>query len=255
MATLSATLSRPAAADRKPLIIEQEGYGPADGYLSRAGMYRGLLALLSGTQPDAPVCVDECATAFYVYRRDLALEYRLQVSHGDLGLRVRQDDLFYTQKISFVMESEADLAYPCWGVVESRWLGDVVYDRDGGITTPPVLTTSSNLLTLSKQVYGTLAITYRINRDRYDLELPRRAAAIENSYSSVAYATWTGGIEWLPVQPPPGAEESGQQCFGGGGGSLTIVPDDEPGLPVADNADAEIVIDYCTQEVISDSTK
>lgn len=255
MAVLTAYISRPAAAVRDLLVIEQEGYGATDGYLSRAGLYLGLLALLDGEQPAEPVCVDDCRTALYVYRRDLLLNYRLAVSHGKLGAPVREDDIYFTERLKFVMSDTMPFRYPCRDVVESRWLGDVVYDQDGGEVDPPGQTPSVDAMTLTQPVYGTLAVTYRIDRDRYDLELPAREAAIENRYSSVAYAVYTGGLQWLAVQPPPGAEESGQQCSGGWGASLSVIPPDDPGLPTAPNADAEIVIDYCSQEVISDTSK
>lgn len=255
MPSLSATLSRSAATTRDPLFIEQEKYGATDGYLSRAGLYLGIMALLDGDPPADPVCVDACGTTLHVYRYDLNVHYRLAVSHGALGEMVRSDDLLFTEKIVFVMADTAGLSYPCHGLVESLWLGDVVYDQDGGEIAPPAMTASLDALALAAKVYGTLAVTYRTSRDSYALELPARDQVIENKYSSVAYALWNGGLTWLTVTPPPGAEESDQQCSGGWGASLHGVPPDAPEQPYGPNADAEILIDYCSQEVISDTSQ
>jgi len=255
MNTLSLNLSRPASSGRDALIIEQEKPGQADGYLSRAGMYLSLLALINGEMPEEPECVNECSTTLYVYRFDLALSYQLRVSHGSLGPLERQDDLYYTEKIKVSMDDEVRLKYPCWGVVESRWIGDQVWDQDGGAIASPSFAAEVERLRFAAPVYGTLAVTYKINRDKYSLALPKRETAIENKYSSVAFAVYQGGLEYLLVDPPVGMEESDRSCIGGGGSTSITGPEDDPTIPHAPNVDATIEINYCTQEITSDSTK
>lgn len=253
MNTLSLNLSRPASSDRDALIIEQEQPGQADGYLSRAGMYLSLLALINGEMPEEPECVNECTTALYVYRYDLSLAYQLHVSHGSLGPMERQDDLYYTEIIKVSMDDEVRLKYPCWGVVESRWIGDKVWDQDGSATAAPGFVTEVDKLKFAAPVYGTLAVTYKINRDKYSLALPKREAAIENKYSSVAFAIYSGGGQWEMIDPPPGAESTDQQCTGGGGTTVT------PGsggssIPVSAHADKHITQDYCSRLITSNET-
>lgn len=254
--TLSTSLTVSGRSLADGLIIEQEGYGATDGWLSRAGMYRGILALLNGEEIPEPECTPNCGTRLFVYRYDLGLAYQLHVSHGRLGERRVEDHYYYTEKLKVSMSREVQLRYPCLGMIEHRWVGNKVWDGDGSETTAPQVTTSIDRAYLSKICYGTLLLTYRIHRHSYTLALPKREDTEENKYACVAYALHRTGPTWIEVQPPPGAEEMEQQCSGGGGG-LDIPdkpePDREP--PYAPNVDAEIKIDYCSQEVISDSTK
>ncbi|MBU1418328.1 MAG: hypothetical protein KKI15_07565, partial [Proteobacteria bacterium] len=230
MNTLTLNLSN-SASSRDTLWIEQEQAGQADGYLSRAGMYRSIQALLNQEMPDEPECVNECVVTLYVYRFDLALAYRLDVSHGHLGARITEDDLYFTEKIKVSMDDEVKLKYPCFGVVESRWLGDVVYDQDGMQSVAPSFVAGVEKISFAAPVYGTFAVTYRIHRDKYLLSLPKRETAIENKYSSVAFALFTGGLELLEVDPPAGVEQTDMVCTGGGGSTSIAGPADGRNIP------------------------
>lgn len=252
MQTLSLNLSLPSSVARDTLIIEQEKPGQADGYLSRAGMYLSILALINGEMPEDPECVNECTTTIYVYRYDLALAYRLAVSHGSLGSMEREDDLYYTEKIKVSMEDEIKFKYPCFGVVESRWIGGLVWDQDGSSIAAPGFVADVDKLRFAAPVYGTLAVTYKISRDKYSLALPKRETAIENKYSSVAFAVYPGGGKWEMIDPPPGAEATDQQCTGGGGGTTITPGAGGSSIPVSAHADRTITVDYCSQTITSD---
>ena len=252
MNSLSLNLSNPASS-RATLWIEQEQPSQADGYLSRAGMYRSIQALINGEMPGEPDCVNECTVTLYVYRFDLGLAYLFAASHGSLGARMSEDDLYYTEKLQVSMDDEVRLKYPCFGVVESRWLGGVVYDQDGVVTVAPSFVTDGERIRFGAPVYGTFAVTYRIHRDKYILSLPRREAAIENNYSSVAFAAFSGGVEWLEVEMPVGMEETDLQCTGGSGNTSFGLPADGGKVPVSVHADQHSKYDYCTQEFISTS--
>lgn len=255
MPTLSTTLTRPTF-DGDALMIRQQEYGPTDGILSRAGLHRAIIALLADEPIPEPDCVDECATELYVYRRDLTLNYRLHVSHGILGQRIREDDVYYAQKIKLEMDDRISFDLPSFGVVDHRWLGDTVWNHDGSEIPPPSFTATMDGIEFAAPVYGTIVIGYRLRRDRYDLRLPRRDDAKENSFASVAYAVFNDGPVWHEVEPPPGAEETGAQCYGGGGGSSDITgPEDDDSPPTAPHRDAREIRDYCSQEVISDTSK
>lgn len=255
MATLSTTLTR-ASFPADVLLIRQQEYGPTDGILSRAGLHRAIVALLADEAIPEPDCVDECATELYVYRRDLTLNYRLQVSHGTLGAKIREDDVYYAQKIKLEMDDRIGFDLPSFGVVDHRWLAGKVWDHDGNEIPPPAFTATMDGIEFAAPVYGTIVVGYRLRRDRYQLTLPRREDARENSFASVAYAVFDDGPVWLDVEPPPGAEETGSQCSGGGGGAADITPpEDDDSPPTAPNRDAREIRDYCSQEVISDTSK
>lgn len=236
----------PSSAFRDGLWIEQKNPDPADGYLSRAGMYRSILALLNGDLPEEPDCVNDCVVDLYVYRYDLGLSYRLQASHGQLGNAI-VEELYFTEKIRVSMVDELRLKYPNFGVVESRWLGDRVWNQDGALTTAPSFVATMDMVRFSGAVYGDFLITYKINRDRYQLALPAREASIENKYASCAFATYQGGIKWEPIEPPAGLEQTDQHCTGGGGSTTIGGPPDGRNIPVAAYADKKTEIDYCTQ--------
>ncbi len=255
--SLSLNLTRPAAGTASKLIIEQEKYGPTDGYLSRAGMHLLLWALLQDEQPEQPECSHTCATWINVYRYDLGLQYQLHASHGQLGERIVEDELIFTEKIKFSMEQEKPLKYPCFGLVAVNWLGDRAWNHEAQQIAPPPLTATATAVRHAPgKLYGTAAVSYRIHRDRYGLALPLREEAKENKFSSVVYAVHKGGPTWEIIEPPPGAEETGQQCVGGGGGVPEFPPsDDDDQPPTAPHRDAKQVKDYCTQEVISDTSK
>ncbi len=253
--SLSLNLTRPAGGSAPGLIIEQEKYGRTDGYLSRAGMHRILWALLRDEQPEEPDCFLGGKTFINVYRYDLALQYQLFASRGELGERIVQDDLF-TEKIKFAFEQEKPLQYPCFGLVAVEFFGDRAWDHTAQQIAPPDLTASATAVRAAGKIYGTAAVSYRIHRDRYSLALSERVEAQENKYSSVVYAIHKGGPTWERITAPPGLEETGQQCFGGGGGQLNPVPpEDEKPPPTAPHRDARVVRDYCSQEITLDTSK
>ena len=235
------------------LFIEQEPYGPSDGYLSRAGMYLVLFNILEDEEQEEPDCTDDCTTIVYVYRYDLTLNYKLYVSRGVIGVKTVQETI-YIQKVKVSMQEEVALDYPNFGETSARWLGDKVWGRDGREITPPGYTASIDKVVFDQPVYGTLLLSYKINRDCYSVRLTKRAEAEENKYSSVAYAIYKGGPTWKILEPPPGAEDTEHQCTGGGGGLDIPDPDPDEYPPYAPNVDAEKVIDYCTGEVESDSS-
>lgn len=211
--------------------------------------------LLEGVETEDPDCTYSCGTTVYVYRYDLTLNYKLYASHGTLGDKITQGDLTYTEKVKVSMQDEVSLKYPNFGVVDTTWLGGKAWDRTGRETTAPGYTADSSKVIFDQPVYGTLLLTYRINRDKYSLSLPKRVDAEENKFSSVAYAIYKGGPTWEEIETPPGSDDTDQQCTGGGGGGLEVDPPDPKEYPpYASNVDAKRVVDYCTQEVISDNS-
>lgn len=257
-ATLAISLSRPAPSRLNQLFIEQGDPEPGEGYLSRAGMFLALLDLVENQDPaERTNCLSGGrGTTLYVYRYDLSLPYTLHVTHGELGDRRVEDDLVFTEKIRVNMQGEVNLKYPNFGVVDTAWLGGKVWDKDGMEISPPAPTTTSSSVIFPDRLYGTLLISYKIKRDAYFLPLVARPEAEENKYSSVAYAVHRGGVDWMEIRIPEQLEKTGKVCYGGGG---TLGghegPEDPDGPPSAPHADAEIGIDYCSQEVLYDQTK
>jgi len=242
--------------DNKGLFIEQGEPDPGDGYLSRAGMFRALLALADNEPPEEDVqCTDDIGTMLYVYRYDLTQQYTLKITRGNLGSRTTADDETFTQKIQFNMDDSASLKYPNFGVLDKTWLGKRVWDIDGGVTSAPTTTTTIDEVKLSKKIYGTLLLTYKINRDAYGCRLIPRDEAEENKYSSVAYADCDDGVKWLELKAPEGVEETGLLCKGGYGNLKVVPPPGDKPPPSAPHKNARKVYDYCTGEVLVDDTK
>lgn len=260
---LSITLQIPSSSARAALILEQKGDAPLTGTVSAANMVRFLGRMLYGSdtendwQETADCGMDgtNMVSGVYAYPSPAELAYQIETTHGTLSERVIEE-VEHTEVIALSMDDEAQTKYPVLEIVSVEAQGDL-FDGYGGIIPLPAITWTGDRIRLSRPVYGSIRVVYRMLRHAYDLTVPRRdpMTTTENFYSSVVYAWWKGDGTWLEIEPPPGAEEfAADEGCGWGSGSINDPEEDPPTRPQAAGADRSIVIDYCTNEVISDST-
>jgi hypothetical protein len=248
--SLTVGFSNPSGAAYE-LVIEQGEPNVYDGYLSRSALYLAIWAFLDNNTPQEPQCTTDFTVDLFVYRNNLNLQYTLFSTYGVLGPPINQSDYSFTEKVKFQMKDKATLKYPNFGILGTKWVGGKVWDENGLPTTEPTITVNNKDITFDKKVYGTLLVTYKLNRDKYVLDITPRTDATQNAYSAVAYATHLGGPTWKELDIPADVEEQRKQCLGGYGKTSILSVD--PKIPKAPNVDAKTVKDYCTQETLSES--
>ena len=257
---LNITLVNPssATASRDLLRLEQEPWGSDIGKVSKKDTVGFILGTMfpefSSVIPDIDCGMEidgSIKCNILAYPAYPTLNYVLDASYGFLGPKEIKE-LEEKEAIVLSSSSSAKLKYPTKGVTRYYWEGDV-FDYFGGLTPPPVVTFSSDEIELDKVVSGVLIVEYAVVRHDYVLTVFPREEAEENKFSSVVYGRYTGGINWVEVEPPPNADElsDGTLTCGFGSGGETSVGEDgddwEP--PVATHKDYITEIDYCTGDV------
>ncbi|MDX9781178.1 MAG: hypothetical protein RBT66_09105 [bacterium] len=262
--TISISLSNPrrASASRDLLMLEQRGWRPYTGYVTAANAVAFLGRMLYGEETDnnwsertdCGMTGEDMVTGIFAYPAYPDLAYQIAASYGILSEGVREE-IEQEEVLQFSLEDEASTKYPSQGIISAEPLGDL-YDAGGGIVPIPAISIEQDKVTLSRAVYGSIRITYRVLRDTYILTVTRRdpETTVENFYSSVAYAWYDGGGDWLTVEAPPGADEFDSECGWSSGLGSATWPDDEHNRPVSSGADRRIVIEYCSGVVWSDKT-
>jgi len=244
------------------LLIEQEDWKPYTGLVTKGNMARQLASLLYSdayqAQVDCGVMANgDVVCAVYVYKLRPDVQYQLTVTHGELaGPEATGVDVDET--LHFSLDTESALKYPAATVRSAVWAS--AYNSDGVKVTDPAVTITSRDVTVSAPVYGSLRVQYTAQRDEYILTIPKRADAEENFYSAYLIGLPIGGRPvFLQFDPPPTAEEmakEGTECGRGSGGDSGDAT--RPSHPLDDVTASKhqrtIIVDYCTQEVIVDST-
>ena len=249
-------------SEREPLdllLIEQQEWKPYTGVVTKGSMIKYLSALLYSEsyeeQLDCGMSGGNVVCSVYVYPRVLGLAYQFHASHGTLSTRL-QETVEITEACNFSLESAVAPKYPPLSIASATW-ADEVYDIVGNSITPPALTIASGEITTALAVYGAVDITYTTERHTYILTAPRRDEAVDNFYSAVVYGVYAGGLNFLEIEMPPGIEafeaDPGAICGGGGvDGSITDPDEDNPPPPPRPK-DRKTVVDYCSQQVASDT--
>lgn len=261
--SLSISFSNAAAADVvcSGAMIEQEPWGKDVGETSQSQAIQAIAALMYGGRWPNANCggVDgRFRATVYVYTCDISLGYRVGVSHGIVtGLGVEFPIREETVQCS--MELEHELDYPVWAMLSKSWFGKC-YDTSGNITSRPIVTiVDDKKIVLSKKVYATLRVRYMVLRHVYYITVSKRLTVLENTYQSVAYCVWPGGVVWIDIQAPTNFEATDGECQNGAWydpetGLMThvsgmhVCDEDKYSIPVATNADMHIDVDYCSQE-------
>lgn len=265
-AALTIPFSNPsAAAGGDCLKIEQEPWGKDVGKTTNMQAILAVSAAVYGARWPKAYCggLDgRFKATVYVYPCDPHMSYQFKVSHGlvsgrSIGVPIREE------VVQCGLQLEHTLDYPALIIVSKAWPGSC-YDNRGTVTSRPTVTVDGNKVTLNKQVYGSLRIRYLVIRHIYDVTVSKRLDALENTYQSVAFCVFNGGVEWIDIEAPAGFEDTDGECGNGGiydeDGNLIrlsgvdICSPDYHKLPVAVTADRRIKVDFCSQETISDKT-
>lgn len=259
--TINYSLPTPGSTSAN-VLLEQKEWNDNTGYVTKANFIRFMGRLIYGSGTDYAWAESiECGwdaegitATIYAYPSPYTLPYTIEATYGILSEGI-QEIVQQEESIKFSLSKEATIKYPVYEMLDISPLGDF-YDRNGNpiLFTSFVVTVSGQNIILSQKIYGTIKFKYRSLRYTYTLRLPKRSEEIsyENFYSSVVWVGWNGGLRWIEVEIPPGAEED--VCGWDDGGSSVGQLPREPNIPTAAGADRSITIDYCSKEVISDST-
>lgn len=241
---LSISLSLPSAVGPY-VVLEQEDWEAYSGKMTKAALIR----IFENTYTEAEhQNVYQCVTnkvILYAYPSDPMMDFLVDVSHGTIGFpavetlnRMEQLSIDMTDEVSLQLLPLAidGIAFPsgCW-------------DEDGQRISPPDVKIEGKKLIFSKKFYGQVMVGYSILRHVYNVSVPEREEALENAFSSVAYARWDYGVTWLELGWP-------ESRYCGGGGKVIVTPPEKPPYePPEGEKDRLIKVDYCSQEVISDT--
>lgn len=201
----------------------------------------------AGSNPTNVQCsldADGCMTAtIYAYPVPWNLRYRLHVTHGSVSSRVERVQEF--RELIQVRLQDPGTAirpdYPVRQLIDYEWFGDV-YNSEGDVINGPNIEVIENELFLDGRVYGTIDVTYSVERHFYTVEIqPDYSRPEGDEYKSVAYAPFEGGVEWEEIDPAPSVNFDASSC-----GFITrvIFADDE--LPTVDGNDRIDTYNYCS---------
>jgi hypothetical protein len=195
--------------------------------------------------------------------------FQFHVSWGRVVSR-RAELLYREDIIQTDLELKHTPDYPVRFMALMSWIGKC-YDHDGNVVAAPSADYDSDtgVITVSREVYGSLRVRYTVRRYTYQVQINRRPTAQENKYQSTAYVVFNGGVKWLEIEAPSGFEAFDGDCgngafyegnlqngyYDGGLSQTSVCTPEYSKLPTAVTADRYIEVAYCSQEVISDKTK
>lgn len=252
------------ATSREPLDllqIEQDDWATATGVVTSAAMVRRLSAILydedrrDELRLDCGLSGDSVRCLVRVWPLVPGLVYRFATSHGTLSERL-VEEISETEDVFFQLTTVERVKHPVRAIESVEWLADC-YDADGAIVAQPALSAVGQEVRSGRPVYGTARVKYQTERHTYALTCPRREGALANFYSAAVYGVYSGGLNWLEIDMPPGIEEFEQDpdadCGWGSAGGSIDWPEDEPYPVEESNRTRLTVVDYCSQIVASDN--
>lgn len=249
------------------VLLEQKEWNSNVGYVTKANFIKFIGRSFYGTNTDynwgeSADCGfdgDELPIIMYAYPSPSNLPFTIDASYGILSDGT-QDIAVKKEAIKFSLSNEARIKYPVYEMIDISPVGSF-YDIHGEIISFDSIniTVSGQNIKLSKKVYGTIRFIYTSLRYSYVLTLNKRdeEETYENFYSSVVWAGWNGGLTWKEVELPPGADGFDNDCgWGSSSGDVDVIDgsDRSPKFPKAAGANRRITRDYCSNEIISDST-
>lgn len=253
--TLTIPYAVPSRDELDLLLIEQEEWDGNIGVVTTAEMLRYVSSYIYNQlySSSTPCALVDGQLQCYInaYPRQEGLVYRLLSSWGNVsGPRGGKTDI--TEILNFTLTSEERVKYPCHNIKRVSWL-DVCYNAEGAVVPNPQLTVEGDSVIVDSTVYGSVEVLYTTEKYTHILTVPRREDAIEGFFSAAVYALYHGGISWIEVDMPDNFDETSLDDNCGIDGSVSVVwPEDDP-RPVSDNPyRRRTVVNYCTQETISD---
>lgn len=266
--TLSISLGNPnTTGDRPTLRLEQKPWDGDIGMVTKADMinYVGNMLYENGEESDVNkwrpdvrcgLDGDGCGIVVYAYPSTRSLRFQIGASYGELSAG-EKEEINILEMVSLAMQDEFTTDYPPLEILDAAPRGNL-YDKNGAPVPMPSITIAGDKVVLGRKVYGSMAVLYRVLRYKHALTIERRSidTTIENFFSSVCYAWWSGDGTYIEIEPPPGSEGNAvEQKPCGYGGSNKSDPDKEKdNKPVEAYADRTVNISYCSGETTSDST-
>ena len=255
------------------LLLEQEPWGEDVGETSELQGIQAISAAINGTAWPEVNCGGlnaEFNAIIYAYPCSSGMSYNFKVSHGSVSTRAI--DIVYREEIvQCSMKLSHTLDYPVQSMGATSWIGHC-YNASGNITQAPAVSIDGRNVLFSEEVYGSFRVRYVVIRHIYYVTVSERTNAIENTYQSVVYAVWDGGVNWLDIEAPANFETYAGDCGNGafyddGDGDglqdgyedgqlsqTSVCSDKYVNVPSVVEADRKITVDYCSQEVIEDTT-
>lgn len=254
--SLAITFARPALDPADLLLIEQEEWARNTGVVTTAEMLRYVSAYvynqLYASRTRCALQGGQLRCTVNVYPRVPGLVYRLHTSWGSLS-GPSGGTVEITEILNYTLTTEERVQYPCREIRSARWL-DVCYDPSGAVVANPALVIGDEAIVIAAPVYGSVEVRYTTERYSYQLAVPRREEALESMFSAAVYALYPGGISWIEIDLPDSFDEATAEDRCGLDGTVSVTwPEDNP-RPVSDNPyRRRTVVDYCSQEIISDT--
>jgi len=254
--TLTVSFEGKAAQEKGvALLLEQAKFGDFTGKVSKGAVVQYMRSLIYGEDRPSMDCgLNEDGDSFScmvnAYPVSPVFAYNLHVAYGEVSEMVVVEYDF-TETVNVKLESELKLSYPAQEIISAEFIGSG-YDQAGTVTVLPALNVGSDSVTVSKPIYGAVSVVYKILVHSYAVTVKRQPGN-ETAFPAVVYANYNGGVTWLEIEPPTGSEENFVSCGFGYSGTVTG-EGDETGLPIANPVHRTIKVNYCTQEIISDSS-
>lgn len=241
---LSINLSIPAIIGPY-VVLEQEEWKAYSGKMTKAALVRIFEnAYIEDDHDNVYQCVLGRITIF-AYPSDPQMDFDVNVSHGSIGFP-QIETINKMEQLSIDMVDKIPLQLIPLSLDGIAFSSDC-WNEDGQIISPPEVELIGKDLVFSEKIYGQVMVGYSVLRYTFEIDIPERPDSIENAFSSVAYARWDYGVTWLELGWP-----ESRYC-GGGGKVIAVPPEKSPYEPPDAGKDRHIKIDYCTQEIISDT--
>lgn len=209
-------------------------------------------SIVQGTRPASVNCSlnadGELLATLYAYPYPSSLNFNVRLTHGRITSSKQESNAF-EEIILFRLSDNERTSYPVSSMQSSTWVGDV-YDVEGAIVNPPSKSYSNNYFSLSRKIYGSLLVKYKVKRYIYELAIPMNEEEEDNKWDTVAYGIFDGGVSWEEIRGDESNSLSGTECTR----SILSTGDSD-----GDDEDEEgrssgryTKYDYCTQDILYD---